>query len=348
MTEMPRISGGRADAAAIATVARLFDEVGDHKELDLLRWQYTTPAGSAYLAFAHTGDDVHATAVAVYVALPFAVSHGGASRIAVQSIDTLTLPSHRGLGLVTILASEVYAAAESDGAVAVFGFPNGAFNPIATRRLSWHSLDPLPLLVRPVGLRYVRRRSGLRHRACSPWAQPRHERNGIMTRRVGQVPADLSVLGAAADAGRIGVTHDLDYIRWRSNRVGANYLILESRASDGSLVAVGMAALEPKHGCNLGYVLEVMARPDDGKAKRTMLRLLVASLRDSGADLVLGWGLPGDWRRSYRRAGFVKFPPRLRPFELHFGVRVLSGAPSDWPLRDRDAWRISYLDSDTV
>lgn len=343
-----RFWSGRADEQSIATVARLFREVGDPKNIDLLRWQYATPAGPAYLSFAHTGDDVHATAVAVYVVLPFQMTFGPSRRLGVQSIDTLTLPSHRGLGLVATLAERVYSAAAADGAVAVFGFPNGSFHPIATGRLRWVSLDPLPLLVRPIGMRYMRRRLHLRRAPCRPWRDSASTHGASGIRRVPVLPPDVGELCAEATDARIGVERDGRYLEWRTSRVGVEYLIMEARSPGGAITAVGIASLEPKHGCNLGYVIDVVARDDDRRDARRMLKALIRELRVAGADLVLGWGFRSDWRRLYAHGGFVPFPSRLRPFELHVGVRPLSGDGDGWPFSDRDRWHMSYTDSDTV
>ena len=51
--------------------------------------------------------------------------------------------------------------------------------------------------------------------------------------------------------------------------------------------------------------------------------------------------------RAHFRAGFFPLPERLRPIELHFGVRVLDESLTQ-VLRDRRNWYISYCDSDTV
>ncbi|MBM4780049.1 MAG: hypothetical protein GQE15_20280 [Archangiaceae bacterium] len=51
--------------------------------------------------------------------------------------------------------------------------------------------------------------------------------------------------------------------------------------------------------------------------------------------------------RAYRSNGFFPLPERLRPIELHVGVRSLA-APAEANLGNRRNWYLSYLDSDTV
>ena len=79
--------------------------------------------------------------------------------------------------------------------------------------------------------------------------------------------------------------------------------------------------------------------------------MLVESLRRmaaDGADAVLAWCFGHSPNaKAYRRAGFLPLPERLRPIELHMGVRPLDESLRT-VLTDRRNWYISYCDSDTV
>jgi len=50
---------------------------------------------------------------------------------------------------------------------------------------------------------------------------------------------------------------------------------------------------------------------------------------------------------AYLRSGFFPFPARIRPTELHLGVRAFDDSIRAL-LGERKSWYLSYLDSDTV
>jgi hypothetical protein len=67
-----------------------------------------------------------------------------------------------------------------------------------------------------------------------------------------------------------------------------------------------------------------------------------------GADAVLAWAFGHSQNaKAYSKVGFVPLPERLRPIELHIGVRPLNESLTE-VLSDRRNWYISYCDSDTV
>jgi hypothetical protein len=67
-----------------------------------------------------------------------------------------------------------------------------------------------------------------------------------------------------------------------------------------------------------------------------------------GADMALAWCFSHSPNaRAYAKVGFVPLPERLRPIELHVGVRVLDESLFD-VLTNQENWYLSYCDSDTV
>lgn len=320
---------GRANPESITAVARAFELVGDRKSQELLAWQYLKHLGGAYLAIAHDERGLVEGVAAMYAAFPTRSFDGEAPTVFVQSFDTLTLPEYRGRGLMESLANMVYTAAARDGVSVVYGVPNAYSFPVFTKRLEWTMMDPLPMLVRPIGLRYLLVRLGLR----TPLAPDRERHVSI--------PVELDEL-AAVDR-RVGPTRSVDYLEWRLSRPAATYHTHEVRGSDGRLNAWAVSELVYKHGCLLGYVIELVIRPGEAAAGRKVLRALTSDLTKSGADLILAWSLSGIERSSFLRSGFLRYPERFRPVTLHFGARYLLST-----IRKRSEWRLSYVDSDTI
>jgi GNAT superfamily N-acetyltransferase len=340
MTDDLEIWFGRPNPDIVRGVARMFELADDPKDTELLNWQYLQHLGGPYLAIAHDGSGPVDGGGAMYAAFPTRFRVGGFTHTVVQSFDTLTLPAYRGKGLFVRLADVVYEGAAADGVAGVYGFPNDASVKGFTKHLSWTMMDPLPMMARPVGLRYPRVRLGVRE----PMVSGPSASSGSPT-----VPDDIDELfDEIAGPGYVGLQRDRRYLDWRLGRPGANYRVHTATGQDGRLEALGICELTVKHGCALGYVMELMHRPGSRSAGRRVGREMVAELRNRGADMVLAWALPGgDARRALTSVGFVPLPERVRPVQLHFGARALSGAIAP-EMTERGRWNLSYLDSDTV
>ena len=103
-----------------------------------------------------------------------------------------------------------------------------------------------------------------------------------------------------------------------------------------------------KHGGRVGYILELLYDPGLHVAGAALLANALARMASDGADAVLAWCFGHSPNaRAFRKTGFLPLPSRLRPIELHVGVRVLDESLSEL-LTDRRSWYMSYCDSDTV
>jgi hypothetical protein len=341
-----KIWAGRATSEILPAISRLFAELGVTKPRDLLEWQYIQPSGGAYVALAHDEKGPVDGAVALYAALPVKFQAQGKTLLGVQSFDTFTSAPCRGRGLFPRLAQVVYGLAVADGCSLVYGFPNDSSFPGFKRKLGWQMLDPLPMRVRPIGTRFLRVKLGFR--------TPQILRNAFSSlsasvRRIIDLPEDIDVLvDEWTTPGYVGVRRDTVYLKWRLHRPGASYVIYEWRSSAGKIEAFGVSELRLKHGCSLGYIMELMHSPANRHAGRSVLQAMIRDFYHREADLVLAWSFPSKNERNiFTGSGFLPFPPSLRPISLHFGYRILDKSSLLRSL-DRTEWYLSYLDSDTV
>ena len=340
MTDDLEIWFGRPNPDIVRSVARMFELADDPKDAELLNWQYLEHLGGPYLAIAHDGSGPVDGGGAMYAAFPTQFRVDGSTHTVIQSFETSTLPDYRGRGLFVRLAEVVYEGAAADGVAGVYGFPNDASVSGFSKRLSWTIMDPLPMMARPIGLRYPRVRVGARQPMVSDetdveWASDVARRRRRVVRRnrrpgIRRAAARPPVLGVAPPG--------------RARSTGCT----RSEAKAGGSRRSASCELTIKHGCALGYVMELMHRPGNRSAGRRVGRAMVVELRRRGADMVLAWALPGtDARRALASVGFVPLPERVRPVELHFGARSLADGTAS-AMTDRAHWNLSYLDSDTV
>jgi len=347
----------RSGPEDLGLFAACFRDNGFPRSPPSLRWQYVdNPTGRLFADLAVAGEaGAPERLAAIYATLPVRVRVDGNVRLALQSLDTLTDRDFRGKGLFVSLAQATYARAASEGAAFIYGFPNGNSAPGFYSKLGWQSLDPVPFLIRPLRSRYVSAR--LKLGRLDSWV-PDVRLAGLRRPRI---PGALELVKVErfdeaftelwsrfASSIGVAVERDATYLNWRLvDKPEESYhrLALFERGAPVAFVAF---ALKEKHGGRIGYIMELLFLPGRQREARTLLHAAVADLARAGADVALAWACghsPGF--SSYLRSGFVPFPTRLRPIELHFGARAFDPLVADVVGR-RSNWYLSYLDSDTV
>ncbi len=327
-----------------------FERNGTQRRLDALRWQYLeSPTGEIFVDLASSGKRI----AAIYAVQPGFVQVRGARMLAAQSVDTLVDGDFRGRGLFTKMAEAVYQRVQDANGAFIYGFPNANSAPGFFRKLGWSSLDPVPFLVKPLRTAFIasklpfgatlRRLPNLR----IPIAGLRLEAMQEL-RTIEEFGTELDDLWErfASDVP-VAVDRTAAYLRWRLTKPGARYESLG--VFEGSRLAAFCAyTTVDKHGGRIGYVLELLHDPGRDRTGAALLAECLRRMGSDGADVVLAWCFRHSPNaRAYSKAGFVPLPERLRPIELHIGVRPLDPSLSR-TLCDRRNWYISYCDSDTV
>jgi GNAT superfamily N-acetyltransferase len=327
------------------------------------------------------GDEL----AAIYATLPVRFRIAGQVALATQSVDTITDAGFRGRGLFVQLAKATYARAAAAGAKLVYGFPNGQSAHGFFERLGWTSLDPVPFLIRPLRTRYLVERLKLGAYARLVPDLPLFVGvDRVVEALVGALPGVESVVGALpllgpliqriAGPGRrntieqitrfderatalwhtvageslIGVERDARYLNWRLIDKPFEHYDNVAAMDGDRMTALVSHCVKDKHGGRIGYLMEALARPGAGGTLRSLVSRALGDMTRRGADVALAWCLPhAPAYRTLLASGFVPFPERYRPIELHAGVRAFDAGLAG-PIADRRRWYLSYLDSDTV
>ena len=329
--------------------AACFELNGTPRSLEALRWQYLdNPTKELFVDLAVAAERIGA----IYAVQPAIVRLRGAKMLAAQSVDTLVDADFRGQGLFTKMASSVYRRVREGGGAFVYGFPNGNSAPGFFNKLGWKSLDPVPFLVRPLRTAFVASKLPL-----GGWSRRLPDlRLPVLTPRLGghqefRPVADLEEVGAlwkrfAADVP-VAVERTATYLRWRLAKPGESYACL-GVFEGAQLVAFCAYLTVDKHGGRVGYVVELLHEPGRHSTGAALLGECLRRMASDGAEAVLAWAFGHSPNaKAYSRAGFLPLPERLRPIELHIGVRPLDESLTEM-LGDRRNWYISYCDSDTV
>lgn len=315
----------------------------------MLEWQYVAnPSGKLLVDFALAPEPNRVAAI--YATLPVRLRVGGEVTLGVQSVDTITDVDFRGQGLFLELAESVYARATREGARLVYGFPNGSSAHGFFQRLQWQRLDPVPFLIRPLRTSYVLERLGFeRYSRLVPDVRL-HSIAQRGSRRVEEIRRfdDRATRLWDAFSTNIGVAVERDarYLNWRLIDKPHEAYVSEGVCERDELVAFVSHVVKAKHGGRIGYVMEALCRPGRELVLRGLLDRALANMTREGADVALAWCMPHARPfRAFVSTGFVPFPVRFRPIELHFGARAFS---NNSRVAKRAEWYVSYLDSDTT
>ncbi len=82
--------------------------------------------------------------------IPVGVKVGQKIVTGFQSIDTMTHPEYRGLGIYTTLAKRAYEDAKNEGWSIGYRFPNRFSYPIAVKKLGWFDIATMQILLKPL------------------------------------------------------------------------------------------------------------------------------------------------------------------------------------------------------
>lgn len=329
---------------------RCFEANGSPRSLEMLRWQYfAPPAGKLLVDLAVTTDD-NPRLAAIYAVFPIWMRAGNQRVVGVQSLNTLTDEAFRGRGLFLKMAASLYARAESGQVGMVYGFPNGNSAHGFFKRLSWDSLDPMPILIRPLRSGYVLRK--LRAGALSkildiPLGLARSPKlpGGYSLRTVAQPTAEFDGLWERFSTSfRFAVERSAEYLTWRLQRPDENYEIVGLSKNDALIGYSVIGSIRTAENELVGKLMELVFDPSDAIAAKMLIAESLHRLKSRECSVVWAWNFehsPG--HAAYRDFGFIPLPEKLQPSEGHMGVRAFTNLPE---VADRSQWYVSMFDSD--
>jgi hypothetical protein len=324
---------------------------GSPRSMEMLRWQYLAPPGGPLLVELAVTGGPNARLAAIYAVFPVQMRAAGKRVLALQSLNTLTDVAYRGKGLFVRLAKALYSRSAEAGAQIVYGLPNGNSIHGFLKHLEWKSLDPLPVLVRPLRLGYVLRKIGAHTLAnifdvpLTLARTPKLKQN-LEFRTIQTVGTEFDAMWKAfANSVGFAVERDSSYLEWRLQRPGENY---ETFALYENNVAVGVCIIGTTFGSDknpVGKLMEYFFAPSHEFASDLLVAEALHRLRQKGCGVVWAWNFEHSKNHAaLRRAKFFTPPAKSESELIHVGARALTATANS---SERTQWYISLLDSDT-
>jgi GNAT superfamily N-acetyltransferase len=326
---------------------RLFPGDEADKSSERLRWRYNDgPHGPGRIAIARDRDN-GGRIVGLIGLIALRLRTGKNAMISFQAVDVVVDPDYRGKGVFAGMGQVALDGAAAMGKQLVWGFPNENAAPAWFGRFGWTRFGTVPFMIRPLRSGYfLRRLSERMGRLDVPLAASR-SRSDEDVREVTELGPEFDRLWRNFRLYGPAVDRDARWLRWRLfDRPESRYRVVVTADGDQQIDAMVASVILQRHGGRICYIMEAMG--DDTARLARLIRHEVSLAAGKGADAALCWCQPkSPNRRSYRRAGFLPLPDRLRPVTMHFGAKPLpDGIASD--IADGASWYLSYLDSDTI
>lgn len=334
-------------------VKQLFNNNDSPRTLRHLKWQYIDSySQEGRLILGGINSSLVDGLTGIYAVFQNRFKTENKNVIGSQSLDTLVAPEARGQGLFNKLASKVYTEAQSRDIAFIYGFPNGNSAHGFFNKLDWVSLDPVPFLVLPLRSNYVLSKLPIISKVSNFLPNITYLKKikcKVSLDIVDNAPIDASydkLWTAFSKKINTFLIRDSKYINWRLSRPGGDYKNLAIFNEKGEMQAICFYCLKEKHGGLIGYIMELIYLED--KLGTIILNKALQNLKNNDCDAVLAWNFKHSPNNTaYKANGFLPLPEKLRPIELHFGVRIFEQNLQK-TLSDRSKWYLSYFDSDTV
>jgi len=268
---------------------------------------------------------------------------------AMVSVDTMTAPEFRRRGLLTQVASQVYAQWRESGVAFVIGLPNEQWGSRAAA-LGWRPLFPLKWLFRPLRPEAIlarRLNMPIVKRAAFPAAlwnrflQHRLRRDPhTQTEPVGNADESFDRVWARCKSGwTFSTVRDADWVSWRFLSAPARTYELTLARRAGEPVGYTAHRLVGTAERKSAYLAELFVARMDEASRDALLFDLIERLRPLEAEAVITLAVPGTpffhWLRG---AGFFPgrgFSVQLVPLREDLRVdRMLD--PKQWNLSGAD------------
>lgn len=328
-----------------------FDINGSPKNIEKIKWQFLkNPTKKSFVDILFDKEKSRTAGIYAIFCVNFKI--GKSLVLGAQSLDTLTDINYRGLGLFIKMAKDVQKKAEADNVGLIYGFPNGSSFPGFKKLLKWHSLDPLPFLIKPLRSRYFTKKISLLSflpNVNLSYSWKRTDKDYVVTER-DNFPAEAELIWKKFSKDiAVAVDRDLEYLNWRYiQKPKEKYQIAHCYGSTQNYLGYIIFTVKEKHDGIIGYIMELVYDIGQPKVGRLLMSYAIDKIKKQKADCILSWCLEHSPNYTvHRKEFFLPMPEKIRPIELHFAVRSLNPALDSF-IKERKNWYISYSDSDTV
>lgn len=330
---------------------KCFKSNGKHKNKENIIWQFLeNPENNSIVDICH--DEKKNRTASIYAIFCVKFKIGDNLFKAAQTVDTITDIKYWGQGLFVKQAIDVYSKAIKTDMSLVYGFPNGNSVKSFTKKLEWEIMDPVPFLIKPLKTKYFTKKlSFLRFLPnINIPINPSYNKNNYKLKEVHDFHLGINLIWKKFSKNiQVSINRNKEYLHWRYVlKPNESYKIIDCYDTGNEYLGSCVYTVKSKHNGRVGYIMELIYDLEKPKSGKLLLKFAIEKIKKSEADCILVWCFEHSPNfKIFKNQLFFKLPEKLRPIELHFGVKSLNNDISSI-VNKRDNWYISYSDSDTV
>jgi hypothetical protein len=347
---------GNGNNEELEKYRQCFLENGTNKSIELLKWlhQKNLPGlQTIYYAIDKKTGEIAAT----YAYVAVMIKCMGKIVVGMQAIDALTDYRHRSKGLFVILASRLAKEESAKNNELVYGFPNENAVDGQVKKVGFTYFGEIPFLIKPLRISYFLKQF-FRKKPANDTVEINCKieapeevllKNNCSIKSISGFGEDYNKLWlVVAPQINIGVNRDAAYMNWRYvDKPGEDYSKY-GLYETGILKGIVIFTLKNKYNGKIGFLMEILFDPENEQTGKKLLKFCSGILKRNKADLILAWCLPHSFIYScHRKAGFYKFPEKIRPQKLGMIAKTLNSNHAE-DINNIKNWFFSYSDSDTV
>ena len=294
---------------------------------------------------------------AVLGAIPVNLIYKQQIILSIQLIDALTHNDHRYKKLLYSLVNCIEEYAKAHNYQLIYGIPNEQSEHTFVNKCNFKNFGQVPFLIKPISISYALKKifgkkttndhEGFNCKIHCP--QKVFLKDGCYIKSINKFEKDYDDLWSKVSTRiLIGINRNREYMNWRYIDKPGEYYSRYGLYEKGVLTGIVIFTLKNKHDGRIGYLMEVLFDPENEYAGNKLLKFCSKVLKENKADLILAWCFSHSFNYfCHRKAGFYKFPERLRPQKLGIIVKSLNLIPAE-DIHNNKNWFFSYSDSDTV
>jgi len=332
-------------------LSKTYYSEGDIINKSYLEWQYlTNPSGKPFLLTSR--ENVSNDLAGQYLVLPVKFTLADSVVNGSLSLNTLTSPKYQGKGLFTKMAKATFYECANENAHFTIGFPNPNSYPGFVKKLDFHHLGDIPLLIKP--LRYFN--------LAFSFFKKRHQKHGgdikikTLNNNSSIKSFDFNDVTLEAKYNKFwetiksqysaSVNKDFAYMYWRFHSLPTREYNVFYVEEDNEIKGVIVLRAEHVWGFNVGLIMDLLILNNDTTLGKRLLKYSKKVFKHIRIDFIAALHNRTCEYSILKKYNFFTVPKKLLPQKIHFIVRLNKDFPKSEMLFKSENWKLTFGDYD--
>lgn len=339
-----------ADIIELINLAKSYYTQGDIIDKTYLEWQYlNNPAGKPYLYVSRVEKTYELAGQ--YLVIPVKFNINKAQVSGSLSLNTLTDPKFQGKGLFTKMAKATYEDCKISDAYFTIGFPNPKSYPGFVRKLDFHHLGDIPLLVKPLNYGKIIvsyfKKSKEKHGGTIKLDNITNKSIKLIDFNNKEEERKINIFWSSIrQQYKVSTDKSFTYLKWRYNEIPTREYKLYYYEEDN--IILGIMILKAAHvwGFNVGIIMDLLVSNNNKKVGKKLLKHSRQIFSNANLDFITALHSNSNEYLIFKQSNFFEVPQKLLPQKVHFIVKQNKEFSKSDLLFQLKNWKLTFGDYD--